>query len=105
MAVVRGTLQDYYDAHPTTASLVVEVSDTTLVTDRVTKARIYAAAGIADYWIANLVDGVLEVHRDPRNLPSGAVYASIARLDKSATVAPLGAPASRIVVCELLNLK
>ena len=45
--------------------LVIEVSDSSLRFDRDQKARIYAKAGIADYWIVNLIDDVLEVCRDP----------------------------------------
>jgi Uma2 family endonuclease len=45
--------------------LVVEIADSSLPTDRLTKATIYAAAGIAEYWIVNLRDGVVEVLRDP----------------------------------------
>src|SRR5919198_1146345 len=38
IAVVRGTIRDYAGAHPTTALLVVEVSDSTLAFDRGEKA-------------------------------------------------------------------
>ena len=44
---------------------MVEVADSSLHLDRGLKARGYARAGIADYWIVNLVDGVVEVYRDP----------------------------------------
>jgi Uma2 family endonuclease len=53
VSVVPGRIEDYTD-HPTTALLVVEVSDTSLAFDRGDKASLYAAAGIADYWIVNL---------------------------------------------------
>ena len=43
-------------------ALVVEVSDTTLATDRL-KARVYAASGIAEYWIVNLSERCVEVYR------------------------------------------
>jgi len=46
VAVVPGRPADYDDAHPTTALLVVEVADSSLVEDRLTKAAIYAAADI-----------------------------------------------------------
>lgn len=64
VSVVAGSRDDYRD-HPTTAVLVVEVSDTTLAHDRGRKASLYAQAGIADYWIVNLVDNVVEVRRSP----------------------------------------
>jgi Uma2 family endonuclease len=65
VAVVPGSNRDYLDAHPRTALLVVEVSDTTLRQDQLSKARIYAAAGIPEYWIVNLREGRLEVLREP----------------------------------------
>ena len=65
VAVVPGSLEDYDDAHPRTALLVVEVADSSLPQDRISKARIYAAAGVPEYWIANLRDGLMEVLLEP----------------------------------------
>ncbi|MFZ5469736.1 MAG: Uma2 family endonuclease [Myxococcota bacterium] len=56
---------DYRAAHPTHAWLVVEVANATLRKDRLIKARLYAEAGIPEYWIVNLADQVLLVHRQP----------------------------------------
>ena len=64
-AVVPGRVEDYDNAHPRTALLIVEVADSSLKQDRLTKAMIYAAAGIPEYWIVNVVDQQVEVHRDP----------------------------------------
>jgi Uma2 family endonuclease len=50
--------------------LLIEVSDTTYATDRGPKLRAYARAGIADYWIVNLVQRRVEVYREPSN-PTG----------------------------------
>jgi Uma2 family endonuclease len=65
VAVVPGTARDYANAHPTSALLIVEVSDTTLSFDRDTKGSLYAAAGVPEYWIVNLVHQQLEIYRDP----------------------------------------
>ena len=65
VAVVPGRESDYYDTHPTTALLVVEVADSSLLQDRLTKAAIYAAAGIPEYWLVNLRDDCIEVFRAP----------------------------------------
>lgn len=65
VAVVPGRESDYDRAHPTTARLIVEVADSSLVQDRITKTRIYAAAGIPEVWILNLRDDCVEVFRDP----------------------------------------
>ena len=65
VAVVPGQPADYDDGHPTTALLVVEVADSSLVEDRLTKATIYAAANIPELWVVNLRDECVEVFRRP----------------------------------------
>lgn len=45
--------------------LVIEVAQTSLSNDRGTKARLYAKAGIRDYWVVNIPDRCVEVFRDP----------------------------------------
>jgi Uma2 family endonuclease len=65
VAVVPGWFDDYDDAHPRTALLVVEVADTSLAQDRLTKAAIYAAAGISEYWIVDVRGQRVEVYRQP----------------------------------------
>jgi hypothetical protein len=62
---VRGHHADYRHAHPVRAALIVEVAESSLLFDRAQKGSLYARAGIADYWIVNLVDHVVEVYRDP----------------------------------------
>ena len=46
--------------------LLIEVSESSLDYDRREKAALYAAAGIKDYWIVNLIDLCIEVRRQPR---------------------------------------
>jgi Uma2 family endonuclease len=75
LAVVSGSPADYANAHPTTALLVVEVADSSLKQDRLSKAAIYAAAGIPEYWIVNLRDELVEVMRDPD--PERACYRAV----------------------------
>jgi hypothetical protein len=60
---------------------------------------------LAEYWIVNLVDGALELYRDPH--PSGDaaygwVYRSVDVLRPPATVTPVAAPGARIAVANLL---
>ncbi|MEM6552069.1 MAG: Uma2 family endonuclease [Planctomycetota bacterium] len=64
VAVVTGSPRDY-DEHPDAALLVVEASDSTLAYDRGAKASLYAAGGIEEYWVVNLIERVLEVYRSP----------------------------------------
>jgi Uma2 family endonuclease len=63
LALLPGTLEDYDAVHPSDALLVVEASDSSLPQDRITKTAIYAGAGIPEYWIVNLRQDVVEVHR------------------------------------------
>jgi Uma2 family endonuclease len=67
IVIARLREDNYLDSHPTPADiiLVIEVADSTLGFDRNTKAPLYAAAGISEYWIVNLVDDRLEVYSQP----------------------------------------
>ncbi len=61
--------EDFYienHPQPTDVLLVIEVSDSTLKFDRNTKKRIYAMAGIAEYWLVNLEGNTLEVYIKPK---------------------------------------
>jgi Uma2 family endonuclease len=65
----------YRKSRPQVTDLLwlVEVSDSTLSYDRGRKAKLYARAGVADYWIVNIPDHCIEVRRDPK----GDFYQSI----------------------------
>ena len=105
IAVVRGTWADYRDAHPATAALVVEVADSSLVFDRVDKASLYARARLADYWIVNLADRMVEIYRDPAPDPAarhGWSYRSRLTLPPSDRATPLAMPSVTVLVGELL---
>jgi len=105
VAVVAGEIRDYKKAHPSTAVLVVEVADTTLEFDRGRKAGLYAAAGITEYWVLNLQDRVLEVHREPAPMvgqPFGHHYRSITRHPHADSLHPLAAPAAAVNVGHLI---
>ena len=105
VAVVPGTRWDYEAAHPSRPALLVEVAESSLAADRGTKAALYARAGIADYWILNLVDRVLEVCRDPLTAaaqPSGWRYRDVAVLRPDASIAPLARPDASVEVAAIL---
>lgn len=105
ISIVPGRREDYAN-HPTTALLIVEISDSSLAGDRTRKASLYARHGIADYWIVNLVDGQLEVYRQPQadaTQPYGFSYADCTVLGRNAAVAPLAMPTVNIPVADLLG--
>jgi len=51
---------------------IIEVAWSSLSSDRTRKLRVYAEAGITEYWVADVRKERIEIHRDPR----GAEYAS-----------------------------
>lgn len=67
IAVVQGTEEDYADRHPGPAdlALVIEVADSSVGTDRSTKQRLYATAGVRQYWLINLPAAQVEVYEQP----------------------------------------
>jgi Uma2 family endonuclease len=98
LAVVVGDPRAYVEAHPRSAALVVEVAGSSLAYDRGEKARLYARADLPEYWIVNLADGLVEVHREPA--PSG--YGRVTRLSREAEVGPLAVPHASIKIADLL---
>ena len=99
-AVVPGAIRDYDHEHPSTALLVVEVSDTSLKQDRLTKRAIYAAGGIPEYWIVNLRDDCVEVRRCPE--PEARGYASITIARRGERIELVGLPGVSVAVDDLL---
>lgn len=102
IAVVPGKLEDYLDAHPTTALLVVEVAQTSVEYDREVKAPLYARAGVPEHWIVNLDEGCIEVYRDPAPMGEGYTYRLRRIYTKGEQIACLQKPESTVKVEELL---
>ena len=105
IAVVPGNRRDYRRDHPSYPALIVEVADSTLLLDQREKASLYARARIADYWIVNLIDNVLEVYRDPVADPEAPYdwrYGSTATLHAGNVVTPLALSHSTVPVFDLL---
>lgn len=101
VAVVPGDApSNYMTDHPRTALLVVEVADSSLPQDRITKARLYAAAGIPEYWIANLRDRCLEIFRVPN--PAARCYESTTVACEGERVTLVALPGIEIAVGDLL---
>jgi len=75
LIVARGELADYLTRHPgpDETLLVVEISSSSLLTDRY-KAEIYGEAGIPWYWIVNLTERRIEVYSHPTATAAGARY-------------------------------
>ena len=76
LAIVHGPPGRYATRHPgpEDIALLVEVADSSLAHDRDVKGRLYARAGIAAYWIINLVDMQVEVYTSPSGKTSHPGY-------------------------------
>lgn len=90
--------QSYRAAHPTTANLVIEVSQTSRRRDLGVKAVLYAAAGVPDYWVVDLTRDRIVVHRDP----SGSRFTSITSHDRG-ILRPLHYPDLAVDIDALLR--
>jgi Uma2 family endonuclease len=66
-AIVQGRPEDYLKRHPGASDVLctIEVADSSLANDRTIKQSIYAAAGIGQFIIVNLVEGRIEVYEEP----------------------------------------
>ena len=89
---------DYSREHPSVSLLVVEVAESSVRKDRNIKGRLYAAQGIREYWILNLVDETIEIRRDP----GAAGYRTMTTHQRGETVAPLDFPDLVLAVDDLL---
>lgn len=58
----------YTESHPTPQDvlILIEVSVSTLEFDRETKRKIYAGAGIVEFWLVNLENNTVEVYTNPK---------------------------------------
>jgi Uma2 family endonuclease len=64
VAVVSGSTDDYREAHPRTARLVIEVAIGSVALDR-EKGDAYAAAGVPEYWLVLPDEKTVEVYTEP----------------------------------------
>jgi Uma2 family endonuclease len=67
IAIIQRLGQNYREHHPYPENIfwLIEYSNSTLTKDLGIKNKIYAAAGIAEYWVVNLRTMELIVFRDP----------------------------------------
>ncbi len=106
IAIVAGDIRDSMRyGRPSSATLVVEVAGTTLAYDLGEKAEIYAAAGIAEYWVLDLEARCLVVHRRPEKISTasrGTRYAEITTLKSHESVFPLAAANRALRIADVL---
>ena len=90
----------YASGHPAPEEvlLLVEVADSTLAFDRRTKIPLYAADGIREVWLVDLVHDRIEVYTDPA--PGG--YRVTRRVERGETVAPTALPDRQLAVDRII---
>ena len=88
--VLRHREDFYKTAHPMPEDvvLIIEVAGSSINRDRELKMKLYAAAGIAEYWVADLERQAIIVHRDP-DVEAGE-YRHIRHAGVTETVTPEG---------------
>jgi Uma2 family endonuclease len=101
IALLKPRADDYgiTKATPPDILLLVEVADKTLRTDLGRKARIYATADVAEYWVVDLNTRTLYAHRTP----TGGAFQSRVVLVPGAEVSAAFAPTVSFTVSEILG--
>ncbi|AFZ25335.1 hypothetical protein Cylst_3172 [Cylindrospermum stagnale PCC 7417] len=101
IAVVKVNPFDYADHHPTTAEvyLIIEVADSSFKYDCDIKGKIYAQAGIRDYWVLDVNKRQLHVFREPtqQGYQSEVIFA------EGGIVSPLQFPNITIAITQILQ--
>lgn len=99
IVVVRIDVNEYGDRHPTPDEifLIIEVADSTLLSDRQQKALVYAKASISDYWILDVNTRQVYVFREPT--PDG--YQQNVILAANTVLAPVAFPSITIPLNQL----
>jgi Uma2 family endonuclease len=90
LAVIRRRAVSYKEreAFADDAVMLIEVAESSLAYDRSTKLRLYAAAGIPEYWVVDCVAESIEIYRTPH----ATGYRDVLRAAGSATVSPAAFP-------------
>ncbi len=99
VAIIPRRPEGYVD-HPETAVLIIEVSDSSLALDR-RKAKTYAQANVPEYWIVNIPEKQIEVHRNPNR--DEMHYADRAVFKAGQRIAPHFRPVVELDVTELFK--
>ncbi|HXD86630.1 MAG TPA: Uma2 family endonuclease [Urbifossiella sp.] len=106
LAIVRGNARSYLTQHPRPDDfgIVIEVSNTSLDSDREDKRVIYARARLPVYWNVNLIDRQIEVYEQPSGPSASPEYANhrVYQLGDATPVVLEGKAIASIPVADLL---
>ncbi|MBA2348980.1 MAG: Uma2 family endonuclease [Solirubrobacterales bacterium] len=79
--------------------LLVEVADSSLRYDRITKSRLYARAAIGEYWIVNVEEETVEVHTEP----AGEFWGRRTVHGPEDTLEPVGLPGVGVALAPIFD--
>lgn len=90
---------NYFEQHPDSAYLVIEVAESSLDYDRDTKGPLYASSGVDEYWIVDVAARAIEVHTHPE----GGRFTLVRRVLSGETVTPRAFPDLAVRVQDLFG--
>ncbi len=101
LALLRPRPDFYSSGHPNPEDilLLVEVAETSAETDRRVKVPLYARSGIQEFWLVDLEEDTVTVHRDPT--PSG--YGTVRVVGRGEEVAPVAFPGRPLSAAAILG--
>lgn len=101
IVLLRPRADFYASAHPGAADilLIIEFAESSIDYDRDIKRRVYAKAGVVEYWLVDLNEDVVHVHADPSN----AVYRSVTSYRRGQFLTPRSLPSGVISTLDLLG--
>jgi len=99
-AVVPGPLERWEHVHPDEAMLIIEVADSSLPTDRLSKAAIYAAAGVPQYLVVDLRGDRVEAFAQP--VPERSRWGLARSVGRGEQIPLTGFPGLSLAVDDLL---
>lgn len=100
IALITPPFDRYVEAHPQVSDvfLIIEVAESSAQKDREVKLPLYAAAGIAEMWIVDLTEQVVEVYTEPK----GSRYA-LRRLYQTGEQIEIGFLQASVAVSDILG--
>lgn len=99
LVVLKEEIRDFAsNPQPSHIELVVEVGDSSLRFDLTVKADLDARAGLAEYWVLDINNRGLVVHRNP----DAGRYTSIVFFREAEYVSPLAKPEAALTVGDML---
>lgn len=101
IALLKRRNDFYTESHPRPADvlLLIEVSDSSVEYDREIKKTLYAEAGISEFWLLNLPQGIIETYSNPAN----GIYYQMQIFERGQEIQSRNIPGLTLPVGEILG--